>query len=284
MAYAFDIEPTNPRGDVDEEGFADEEDDDALPKGMVPLADMLNADADRNNARLFYEAQYLEMKALKPISAGEEIFNDYGPLPRSDLLRRYGYITDNYTQYDVAEVSMELVTEFATAAGVLHQERMEYLDEQGVIDTGYDIATSDPFTLQESFSPELIVLVETLCLTPDEFDRLKNKGKLPKAGKITAKGAELLHKIVQDRLDQYATTLDEDERAVNGTLANEADPKQHRYAMAKAVRIGEKQILRCAREALAELFAKESNMSKRQRPVDEEGDVDMGGTGKKQKA
>lgn len=51
MAYAFDVEPAEPNKDVDEEGYASEDEDEALPKGMVPLADMLNADADRNNVR-----------------------------------------------------------------------------------------------------------------------------------------------------------------------------------------------------------------------------------------
>lgn len=50
MAYAFDVEPANPPSkELDEEGYASEDEDEALPKGMVPLADMLNADADRNN-------------------------------------------------------------------------------------------------------------------------------------------------------------------------------------------------------------------------------------------
>lgn len=49
MAYAFDIESEVEPKEVDEEGYASDDDDDALPKGMVPLADMLNADADRNN-------------------------------------------------------------------------------------------------------------------------------------------------------------------------------------------------------------------------------------------
>lgn len=50
MAYAFDVEPANPPSKVlDEEGYASEDEDETLPKGMVPLADMLNADADRNN-------------------------------------------------------------------------------------------------------------------------------------------------------------------------------------------------------------------------------------------
>ena len=66
-----------------------------------------NADADRNNARLCCDNEDLEMRSIKPIAKGEEIFNDYGLLPRSDLLRRYGYITDNYGPYDVAEISTQ---------------------------------------------------------------------------------------------------------------------------------------------------------------------------------
>lgn len=53
------------------------------------------------------------MKAIKPIKAGEEIFNDYGEIPRSDLLRRYGYVTDNYAQYDVVELSLNQICQAA---------------------------------------------------------------------------------------------------------------------------------------------------------------------------
>ncbi|KAK5020501.1 Ribosomal lysine N-methyltransferase 4, partial [Cryomyces antarcticus] len=96
MAYAFDLEKSDNENEKDEEGFAEEEEDEWLPKGMVPLADMLNAEpegdinagAGWNNARLFYGESTLTMRATKSIQAGEEVFNDYGPLPRSDLLRR----------------------------------------------------------------------------------------------------------------------------------------------------------------------------------------------------
>lgn len=111
MAYAFDLEKEESNQQADEEGYVSDDEDELLPKGMVPLADMLNADADRNNARLFYGENEVTMKALKPIKAGEEIFNDYGPLPRGDLLRRYGYITPNYTQYDVVEVAFDLLAD-----------------------------------------------------------------------------------------------------------------------------------------------------------------------------
>jgi SET domain-containing protein 6 len=285
MAYAFDVEPSVSRKDVDEEGYASEDEDEALPKGMVPLADMLNADADRNNARLFYETNSLDMKALKPIHAGEEIFNDYGPLPRSDLLRRYGYITDNYAQYDVAEISMDLIIDLATAAGVFNENRIEYLDEQDIIDTGYDITVSDPFSLQESLSPELIVVVESLLLPPEEFDRLQKRGKLPKPEKMTSKGIEFLHRLVQTRLSQYATSLEHDNLAFDGVPSiGGQTSKERRYAMAKAVRIGEKRLLKQVEEALAEKMSRDGGTSKRQREVDEEGDVEMGGTGKKQRS
>jgi SET domain-containing protein 6 len=285
MAYAFDVEPATPRKDVDEEGFAEEEEDEALPKGMIPLADMLNADADRNNARLFYEDKHLDMKALKPIRAAEEIFNDYGPLPRSDLLRRYGYVTDNYAQYDVVELSMDLVNDLAVAAGIQSEERLEYLDEQEIVDTGYDITTSSPFTIQESLSPELVVLVETLLLPSEEYEKLKKKQKLPKPEKITSKGAEFLHKLVQVRLSQYATTLEDDLKSMNGVppIGN-TGPKERRFAMAKAVRIGEKQLLRRAQDALAEIMARGGNVTKRSRTTDDEGDVEMGGVEKKARA
>lgn len=51
MAYAFDIESSQSK-EPDEEGYATEDEDEDLPKGMVPLADVLNADADRNNVGL----------------------------------------------------------------------------------------------------------------------------------------------------------------------------------------------------------------------------------------
>jgi SET domain-containing protein 6 len=285
MAYAFDVEPATPRKDVDEDGFAEEEEDEALPKGMIPLADMLNADADRNNARLFYENKHLDMKALKPIRAGEEIFNDYGPLPRSDLLRRYGYVTDNYAQYDVVEIPMELVTDLATVAGVHFEDRIEYLEEQDIIDTGYDITASSPFTIQESLSPELVILVETLLVPQEEYERLKSKGKMPKPEKMTSNGAEFLHKLVQARIAQYATTLEEDIQSVNAIPpVGDATTKQRRFAMAKAVRIGEKQLLRQTEESLAEMMARRGSISKRQRTVDDEGDVEMGGVEKRARA
>lgn len=122
MAYAFDIEDESGKNDEDaaDDGESDltEDDEDNPAKAMVPFADMLNADANRNNARLFHEDHFLIMKATKDIKSGDDIFNDYGPLPRSDLLRMYGYITDNYSAFDVVEISANLLENVAASSGM----------------------------------------------------------------------------------------------------------------------------------------------------------------------
>lgn len=50
MAYAFDIEKNEDAESDGEDGYLTD-DEEQLQKGMVPLADLLNADADRNNVR-----------------------------------------------------------------------------------------------------------------------------------------------------------------------------------------------------------------------------------------
>lgn len=52
MAYAFDLEKVCRPEDADEEGFLSDDEDDP-PKGMVPLADLLNAEAERNNVSVW---------------------------------------------------------------------------------------------------------------------------------------------------------------------------------------------------------------------------------------
>jgi SET domain-containing protein 6 len=61
MAYAFDLDKDDEKDDQDKDSDDEfEEDDEDEPfKGMVPLADMLNADADRNNVRCMGQSRRL---------------------------------------------------------------------------------------------------------------------------------------------------------------------------------------------------------------------------------
>lgn len=55
------------------------------------------------------------MTSLRPIKAGEEILNYYGPHPNSELLRRYGYVTEKHSRYDVVEIPWDIVESALTS-------------------------------------------------------------------------------------------------------------------------------------------------------------------------
>lgn len=262
MAYAFDIEPSHSQQTADEEGYVSDEDEDALPKGMVPLADMLNADGARNNARLFYEDDNLVMKSIKPITAGEEIFNDFGDLPSSDLLRRYGYVTSNYREYDVVEIPSYLMYEKWEDLGLTEkqmEERMGLLNVHGLLDTGYDLshpsseATNGSQIFLSMASPEFRTALSTLMLSVDEFESLRSRNRLPNpleevpfVENVPLTLCEVLLAAVRSTKNEYQTSLAEDcQLSEDGVFKDST-----RKSMALQVRIGEKEILREAEIAL----------------------------------
>lgn len=245
MAYAFDLVKSSDQAKSDEEEW--EEDSDAgesLPKGMVPLADMLNADADRNNAKLFYEDDKVVMKTIKPVKAGEELYNDFGSLPRADLLRRYGYVTDNYAKYDLVEIAADLIKERAGLPDKDLDERWRYAEEQGVLDDGYDVARAG--SDEGQFPEELCVLLNLLATSKAEFDKLKKKDKLPKPD-LTTEAKRLLRTVLVYRYAAYPAKVME--------LSGESRINERRRDMAKAVIQGEKQVLQEAVDAISDVLA-----------------------------
>lgn len=254
MAYAFDVEPSPSTLNADEEGYVSDEDEEQLPKCMVPLADMLNADALRNNARLFYEEDCLEMRSTQPVKAGDELFNDYGELPRSELLRRYGYITDNYKSYDVVEIDQELIKEAIREGTEISVDdmikRLDYLEDREELDEAYDLNRPDPST-QQGTQERLVSITMKDILLPlrmwqiprEAFEAVRSTRSKPKLlpspdSSEFAGLVNLLLSIARKRLASYATTLEDDLR-----LRGTADRLSRRHLMALEVRIGEKEIL-----------------------------------------
>lgn len=274
MAYAFDLEkpePSHSPHQQDSEEWEEEESAISLPKGMIPLADMLNANADHNNAKLFYQDDKVVMKTLHAVRAGEELFNDFGPLPRSDLLRRYGYVTDQYAKYDVVEISEELIREQAVAiggGGVMQQEeekakkkkdledKWTYAEEQGITDDAYDIARANcSADGQQQFPEELCILLNLLVLPSAEFEKLKKRDKLPKA-ELTSDAKNLLRAILVHRYADYPV-----EMLVSSSMG--AGGRTSRFAMAEQVIMGEKQVLQEAVAAVSEANGNNDNKRKR---------------------
>lgn len=254
MAYAFDIPekvadvngdpPTEQDGD---ELVSDDEEDEPTVLSMIPLADMLNADADRNNVRLCCDNEDLEMRTIKPISSGEELFNDYGSLPRSDLLRRYGYITDQYAIYDVVELLTEqLISPFRNGGELPDlqlgigdlDKRVELCQREDVYDQSYDL--NHPNDDGPSIPDELLALLYILLLDDESLAKLSSsQTNLPSRSKLeTETVGRVLVTLLRLREKEYATTLEEDE----ALLKTENLP--HRVRMAVQVRLGEKVVLR----------------------------------------
>ncbi|KAJ5519149.1 RuBisCO-cytochrome methylase RMS1 [Penicillium expansum] len=203
MAYAFDIEKAeddDDEGEANDESYmTDDEEEEQLPKGMVPLADLLNADADRNNARLYQE---------------------------EDLLRRYGYVTDNYAVYDVLELSLETICEAAGLANAdpESQPRLEFLSSLDILEDGYVI----PRPVNANPSLEDIMPAELV-----EFKQRVSKDKAPRPV-LDANATAILIRALQKRQAQYATSL--------------ASDLQFRASLSPLpktghVRIGEKEVL-----------------------------------------
>ncbi|RDL35117.1 putative Ribosomal N-lysine methyltransferase 4 [Venustampulla echinocandica] len=260
MAYAFDIpyeadseQQTGTAGAEDDELVSDNGDEKTI-LSMIPLADMLNADADRNNARLCCDNEDLEMRTIKPISKGEEIFNDYGQLPRSDLLRRYGYVTDNYAPYDVAEISTSSIMSALTSGplklgeGQLLQplsemeakRRLTLAEREDVHDDSYDLI--HPNTEGPAIPDELLALIYLQLLDEESLRAIEtSQSSLPSRSKLaTELVGQVLAALIQLREKEYATSIEEDENL----LQTESVP--YRTKMAMQVRLGEKRVLRAA--------------------------------------
>jgi SET domain-containing protein 6 len=104
---------------------------------MMPMADMLNHVTGENNARLYfpseddedssdelagnakfsfgsnkkskkgesnYDEDSLKMKTISPIKSGDELYNTYGDLSSSELLRKYGFVEPELSEFDCVDV------------------------------------------------------------------------------------------------------------------------------------------------------------------------------------
>ncbi|KAK2043155.1 SET domain-containing protein [Colletotrichum somersetense] len=244
MAYAFDLENEEEPEQEDEEWIEDREGKTML--GMVPMADILNADAEFN-AHVNHEEDSLSVTALRPIKAGEEILNYYGPHPNSELLRRYGYVTPKHSRYDVVEIPWDLVqsslNEHLQLTDEVWKQVAEHVDPEDL---------EDVFVLErESGEPDSEGRLTTPAKVQEVSAELEEqlKGILKAIKKVRAdlipdkrKRDEVYQRVVistlQKLLAQYPTTAEEDEAMLaSGNLTS-------RQKMAVEVRLGEKRLIK----------------------------------------
>ncbi|PTB78696.1 UV-endonuclease UvdE [Trichoderma longibrachiatum ATCC 18648] len=251
MSYAFDFQNEDDEDENESEEWVEEREAKST-MGMVPMADILNADAEYN-AHVNYGDDALTVTALRTIKAGEEIFNYYGPHPNSELLRRYGYVTPKHSRYDVVELPWNLVEESVAASLGLSSEQLDnaraYLDSDELEDTFVlERETEEPnpdgtLTGSARFSE----------IPEDLQDQLKSLLKavrkaVPSSIADKRKRDEIQHAILIRALDalasQYPTSISEDEQMLSDSGISE------RRRAAITVRLGEKRLIQEAKTYL----------------------------------
>ncbi|KAK9365892.1 hypothetical protein V1509DRAFT_631772 [Lipomyces kononenkoae] len=237
-------------GVIEVEEEEDSDDSQKFLKAMVPLADMLNGDSDLCNAKLFYSKENLEMRAIKFIPEGGQIFNTYGDLPNADLLRRYGYVRYGKTENDLVEIEIELVMD-STAHGLSEsnlKKRIDFMvevdEEEGeeLLDSSIQISLSSP-----AIPTSALLLTYILMLNPPAFRNLRKQGheavlSITRKDLKSEEQRELWIEIIKKKLAQYKTDIVTDENLiletspdVNFNLRNSIE-----------VRLSEKRILEAA--------------------------------------
>ncbi|KAK7419711.1 N-lysine methyltransferase setd6 [Neonectria magnoliae] len=247
MAYAFDLEKDEDADEGDApDGWIEDRDGKSL-LGMVPMADVLNADAEFN-AHVNHEEECLTVTSLRPIKAGEEILNYYGPHPNSELLRRYGYVTERHSRYDVVEIPWELVestmtTHFGIPNSTLEKLRNELEEEEEFEDTFVleretgEVSSDGTFfgparfeAMPEDLQQQLKAFLKGVKKAqPDAIPDKRKRDEIQQAVQA---------KTLQALVSRYQTSIFEDE------LLLKTNDLNRRARMAIEVRLGEKKLLR----------------------------------------
>ncbi|KAK8110656.1 SET domain-containing protein RMS1 [Apiospora kogelbergensis] len=252
MAYAFDLE--NDDEEPEEEGDEWVEDKEGkLMMGMVPMADVLNADVVFN-AHVNHEDDFLTVTSLKPISAGQQVLNYYGPLSNSELLRRYGYVTSNHARYDVVELSWNMVLSVlkdhlrldeSTWGQAINQLDEEETEDTFVIDRDLDEPDSRGDVHGEVKLQQLPADLEEQIATFLKAVRKVSPASIPDKRKRDEISAAVIHQALQLRLAEYPTSEAEDQALLQDAKFTD------RQKMAIVVRLGEKKLLGEAIQAAA---------------------------------
>ena len=103
---------------------------------ISPMADMLNHVPD-HNAQLFEQ----DMRTIRPVAAGEELFNTYGPLGNADLLRRYGFtVESNPHDFVALDLAPAVGERFAGDSPLARHRRKRLKGKTGIdLDDGDDL-------------------------------------------------------------------------------------------------------------------------------------------------
>jgi len=274
MAYAFDLEKDEEDEEAEEQEEWIEDKEGKIMMGMVPMADILNADA-KPNAHINHGEDALTATSLRPIAAGTEILNYYGPLGNGELLRRYGYVTETHSRHDVVEIPWTMVESVlkdvlglddATYGKAINDIEEEELDDTFILERNLEEPDDKGEISPDATMKHLPADIQEQIATVLKAVRKQKPELIPDKQKRDEYLFTILHRVFELRLSQYPTPIAEDEATLTSNVVS------GRQQMANIVRWGEKVLLREAirltqqkKESLATNCHKEEPSSKRQR-------------------
>jgi protein-histidine N-methyltransferase len=213
---------------------------------MVPLADMIN-DGRPGSTRwaLSADEQFFEVRAAEPIAQGQEVFTTYGSRHNLHLLLQYGFVHED-NEYD------EVMLIFSLPLEDPHTEEKQRL-----------LKLSNPheprsYKLMRKFDPKLMGEILSflrvahagageLALLLDAPDALA-RAKSMLSVENEQKAVSAFVAACEERLADYATTLEEDEKILR------EEKLTHNARNSVLLRRTEKQILQLYARSCAGLL------------------------------
>lgn len=223
---------------------------------MVPVADLLNSRTGATGARLFRidHNSNFEMHAARALAAGEQVFNTYGDLSNSELLRKYGYV-DEPNPHNTVALSVEQIMEVCA-------DGLGGVDE-GVLEESETLLPEEfLFTLEQAKAlevpDELLALVALYVLSDagEVLDWLRAEEQAPLGPQLGADTIAQVHKVLliiaTARMADYGETTHEDDLAFLTDLRDNpsASALFQRKLLATKCRVSEREILVELLEAL----------------------------------
>lgn len=148
---------------------------------------------------------------------------------------------------------------------------MKFLDDLEILEDGYCIPRpSAEDKLTDILPDELLALLKTLTLSPEQLAKYQSKNRPPSPSLGSAE-AQLLLEAVQARLAEYPTTLQQDEALLADlpriSESSSEDRSSYRRRMAIEVRLGEKQVLHRIRDMISAFISSLDGASSNKRPA-----------------
>ncbi|KAL0585553.1 hypothetical protein ABG067_004694 [Albugo candida] len=184
---------------------------------LVPFADMLNHYRPRETSWTFdQKLDGFTITSLESICSGAQVYDSYGKKCNHRFLLNYGFAVEDNTEEDGSNPN-EIMVDFQLdpADGQLLYDKTSYLHESGIFTMNARLSCSH----SDSNTREGFSFARLIVATEYEFSSMKMRSPAHASPPISFKNEiaalNLLKMLAETQLNQYPTTLEEDQAILN---------------------------------------------------------------------